>query len=204
MAVPQASGPNSSYRAPIIIVLLLVAALGGYRFFFNSHTGAPSRAVSTQNETQSDTGATPQYAAQAPAPPAKSSALPRNSALENTGTPGARPVEKAKPAPKSEGTSATISDGASGTVAHEALPEIPESALHTIHGKFQVIVRTTSDTSGKVSDASIESPGPSQYFANLALKASRAWKFSPNAPGDWLIRFEFTSDGTTASAAPAK
>ena len=136
----------------------------------------------------------PPSAAQTPSQPAKSpAAVPAN-----------KPTAHPKLAPQPAEASAANSDGASGSVVHEALPEIPDSALNSIHGKFHAIVRATSDASGSVSDASIDSPGPSQYFANLALKASRDWKFSPNAPGDWLIRFEFTSDGATASAAPAK
>jgi len=52
------------------------------------------------------------------------------------------------------------------------------------------------DESGSVTEATLESPGPSQYFADRALQAARLWKFTPakmdgrNVPSEWLIRFE--------------
>jgi hypothetical protein len=36
----------------------------------------------------------------------------------------------------------------------------------------------------------------SRYFAKLALEAARQWDFAA-APSDWLLRFEFTTSGTT-------
>jgi TonB family protein len=207
IAPPPSSSSQSSYRTPVIIVVLLIAAFTGYRFFFSNHASSPNGAVSTQQETQPDANATPQSSAPAPvetpAPPAKSSAAP-SAAAPAASTQANKPAEKPKPAPRSAETSVANAAGASGSVVHEALPEVPEKALNSIHGRFHVIVRATSDASGNVSDASIDSPGPSQYFANLALKASHDWKFSPNSAGDWLIRFEFTADGPTASAAPAQ
>jgi TonB family protein len=199
MAAPPQSSPSkkSSYRTPVIVVVLLLAAFAGYRFFFSSHGAGPSTAVSTQHESQPETNA----ATPSPAPPAKSPAATPNSAVPNAGASATKSAPQPKPAAKSEASS--TGGNASGSVVHQALPDIPESALNTIHGTFHVVVRATSDASGNVSDVSLDSRGPSQYFANLALKASHDWKFSPNAPGDWLIRFEFTSDGVTASAAPA-
>jgi serine/threonine protein kinase len=197
-SAPQPSTPSrGSFRTLVIVGVLLVAAFAGYRFFFSSHTAGPGSDVSTQQDAQSNTSAAPPPSVQPPAAPARSSS---GAFAANAGTPATKPVEKPKPASKSSETS---SANAFGSVVHEALPEIPERALATIHGKFHVIVRATSDASGNVSAASIDSPGPSQYFANLALKTSHDWKFSTSAPGEWLIRFEFTSDGPTASATPA-
>jgi TonB family protein len=60
------------------------------------------------------------------------------------------------------------------------------------------------DAAGNVANAEIDSPGPSRYFADLALKAAWRWEFTPpesggrSVPSEWLIRFEFSPSGTKA------
>ena len=84
------------------------------------------------------------------------------------------------------------------------MPEASEKALATIHGVVRVNVRIQVDPTGNVSEATLDSPGPSSYFADLALKAARRWQFtSPEASGhstasEWLIRFHFTPTGAKA------
>jgi TonB family protein len=64
-------------------------------------------------------------------------------------------------------------------------------------------VRVEVDASGNVTDAVLESRGPSEYFAGLALSAARRWKFAPgDAPRTWILRFVFTRSG--AKVAPEK
>ena len=67
---------------------------------------------------------------------------------------------------------------------------------------WRVGIKVSVDPSGDVTDATVDSPGPSQYFANLALQAARQWKFAsaPDGSGDWNLRFEFSVDDTKASA----
>jgi TonB family protein len=95
-----------------------------------------------------------------------------------------------------------------GQVLHQVVPNVPQIASDTISGTVKVSVRIAVDAAGNVADASLNSPGPSKYFANLALKAARQWTFSPakadgqGAPSEWVIRFEFTRDG--AKAFPAR
>jgi TonB family protein len=92
-----------------------------------------------------------------------------------------------------------------GDVAHQVLPEVPASARNSINGTVKVGVRVEVDSSGKVTAATLKSPGPSKYFAALALKAAQAWEFSPpEADGKptasaWLIQFRFKRAGTQAS-----
>jgi len=85
-------------------------------------------------------------------------------------------------------------------VRHEVLPAVPESAKDTIQGTVRVSVRVSVDPSGDVTDAEIDSPGPSRYFARLALEAARQWKFGPlkdNGRGEaWILRFEFMRTDT--------
>ena len=79
---------------------------------------------------------------------------------------------------------------------------MPQKSLDTIRGTVRVGIKVSIDPSGKVTDATIDSPGPSKYFANLALDAAQKWKFAPSSSGtsDWTLRFEFSPDGTQAFA----
>lgn len=125
-----------------------------------------------------------------------------------------QPVIPAKPEPKAAAAvpssivpppprSETAATGrAPGEVLHKVLPDVPRKARETIQGKVRVSVRVRVSPSGNVAGATLESPGPSKYFAELALQAARRWKFVPaKADGQdiasaWLLRFEFGRAGT--------
>jgi TonB family protein len=79
---------------------------------------------------------------------------------------------------------------------------VARSAAETIRGRFGVVVRVTVNRSGNVIDESLEDPGPSKYFARVASTAARQWKFAPDSQPSrqWLLRFEFSRDQTTAGA----
>jgi outer membrane biosynthesis protein TonB len=101
-------------------------------------------------------------------------------------------------------------------IVHEVIPEATQKALGTIHGTIEVDVRVMVDTSGAVTNAELELGGPSQYFdkltpeqaqdkyfAKLALKAARGWKFAPGEEGgtrSWQIQFRYTNREASASA----
>lgn len=76
------------------------------------------------------------------------------------------------------------------------MPEVSQKARDTIQGKVRVGVRISVDASGAVTAASLESRGPSQYFADRALEAIRKWTFVPTAAGDWIVRFDFHRNDT--------
>jgi TonB family protein len=84
------------------------------------------------------------------------------------------------------------------------LPEAPAKALSTIQGTVRIVVKANVDASGRVSEAVLDTPGPSRYFADKALEAVQKWVFSSpvvdghSVPSEWLIRFEFTPDGVKA------
>ena len=89
-----------------------------------------------------------------------------------------------------------------GQVAEQVVPEVPQSARDTIRGTVRVGVRLSVDTAGNVTEAELDDPGPSKYFARLALEAAQQWKFEPpkmqgqNVLSDWLLHFQFTGKGT--------
>ena len=89
-----------------------------------------------------------------------------------------------------------------GAVVNKVVPDVPQSARDTIRGTVRVSVRVAVDPSGSVAEEAFDSPGPSKYFAGLALQAARRWKFAPtkvdgrNISSEWILRFEFESAAT--------
>jgi len=103
---------------------------------------------------------------------------------------------------KSEPPRVSNNSLAPGSVLHQVLPNISQSARNTIQGKVRVRVKLAVDESGNVTEATFLSPGPSQYFARLAMEASRQWKFTPpQANGrpvasEWVLKFAFGRSAT--------
>jgi TonB family protein len=101
---------------------------------------------------------------------------------------------------------APVEPPVAGEVAHQALPEVPQAALDTIRGKVSVSVKVTVDPSGTVMETAFEAPGPSKYFAGLAMDAARNWKFTPprvdgrNVSSEWILQFAFENTATNAFA----
>lgn len=143
----------------------------------------------------------------APAPPKadQRSAPPAADSLKTTS-------EKEVPSPaalpaKSGGAEAgkPVTPGiasAKGEVLDQVLPDVSQKARGTIHGKVRVSVKVHVDPSGGVSEAEFDSPGPSQFFADLALQAARKWAFTPpevngkSVRSEWRLRFEFSQKDT--------
>ena len=91
-----------------------------------------------------------------------------------------------------------------GEILDQVLPDVSDKARVTIHGTVRVGILVRVDAAGNVSEAEFDAPGPSQYFADLALKAARRWEFSPpetggrSVPSAWRVRFEFSQSGVKA------
>lgn len=114
------------------------------------------------------------------------------------------PVTPAPTAPPSNsGASAAVSNGSvAGRVLQRVLPDVPRSASHTIWGTVRVAVRVAVDSAGNVTQAELQSAGPSRYFARLSVEAARKWHFAaPTQNGApvasvWLLHFGYRHDGT--------
>jgi TonB family protein len=93
-----------------------------------------------------------------------------------------------------------------GAVINRVEPDVPRAASDTIHGTVTVTVRVTVDAAGAVTNAELESRGPSAYFARLARESARNWTFRPPlqngkpVPSTWLLHYEFRSDRTEVMA----
>lgn len=109
------------------------------------------------------------------------------------------PVQPKQPA------SAPVAGASTEDVIHRVVPDAPQSALDTIRGTVRVSIKVSVTPSGDVSVATIDSPGPSRYFAKLAQQAAQQWKFAPTSgtAGDWILRFEFSNTGAKAFSARA-
>jgi len=96
--------------------------------------------------------------------------------------------------------------GTRNGVAARVMPRVSPGARHTITGKIRVLVKVDVDAAGNVTQARLQSAGPSKYFARLALEAARGWKFRPvmangrAVPSEWVVQFYFSRRGTKGSA----
>jgi TonB family protein len=122
--------------------------------------------------------------------PRQASAVPENREL----TAGKSPV----PVPtRPEVVSGAPGAFVCGTVIQRVLPRVPRRARRTIRGKVNVRVKVAVDSSGSVARATLDPPGSSDYFANLAMEAARRWRFTParvngqKVASEWILGFEF-------------
>ena len=66
-------------------------------------------------------------------------------------------------------------------------------------------MRLEVDAYGNVTGASLDTPGPSQYFANKALAAAQKWKFTPAqaggraVPSTWLLIYFLNKSGISVT-----
>ena len=126
----------------------------------------------------------------------------------------AAPPERSQPVPNSntqlpKQSLPSANVAAEGTIARQVLPDVPKSASDTIRGTILVSVKVQVDASGNVAHAELVVPGPSRYFARLAVDSTPRWKFNPpvvagqGSQSEWLIRFYFTREATKAVATEA-
>jgi len=107
------------------------------------------------------------------------------------------------PLPAGAAKSATTGRGSpKGEVLDQVLPDVSQKARDTIRGRVRVAIKVHVDPAGAVSDAELDSPGPSKYFADLALQAARKWVFTPpevsgkSVASEWSLHFVFTQNDT--------
>jgi TonB family protein len=139
---------------------------------------------------------------------AGSSALPQKEPREDQ---GAVPQERSQAVPNGntqlpKRPLQTADVSVEGTIARQVLPNVPKSASDTIRGTILVSVKVQVDASGDVQHTELVLPGPSRYFAHLAVESAQHWKFNPpvvagqGSQSEWVIRFYFTREATKAVA----
>jgi TonB family protein len=185
---PRKTAAKWRYLVPAIAVGLVLLVVAGLRNGNRSPETESSAAVANEapNAQQKPT----------PAVPAASRAARAASQPEVAAT--------TPPAPAPSETAARTPKGnvVPGAVLHQVVPEASPSARNTITGKVRVRVKVTVDAAGNVTGATFDSPGPSKYFARLAMQAAPGWKFTPpqvngrHVPSQWILRFAFGRSGT--------
>jgi TonB family protein len=212
-----AATPRRSSRAIVTIAIIAVALLVGLIAFFSRGKNAPQSAgsgpSSSQQSSQSQSGSAQSGSSQ-PAAASPSTALSNQPSKPSTPpSVSANPpayASQTPPAVISKPPAAPIATpqppSASGDgVVHRVLPEVSQNARNTITGRVKVVVRVDVDATGKVTAAKLTSPGPSRYFAKLALNAAQGWEFSPAqangqpAASAWTLHFRFGRRGTEVS-----
>jgi TonB family protein len=221
------SPKRQTVELPNYVLPLFACALGVITLivlFFVLHPRTrPEVSASASISNPADTPVRPSNAAKAPsssAPVAKApirQATPANAPPQKppASTAPAQPTASAAsdantttPPPTDTGaaTKNPSSEADRGEALDQVAPQASPKALSTIHGTVRVVVKVQVDPAGNVSDATLDNPGPSHYFADLALKAARQWVFTPpeadghSVPSQWLIEFGFTNEGAKASA----
>jgi len=193
--------------ALVVIALILLPFVMRHRVAPPASTVASSGQASAAHEPAAQPSTTPSNAQpSATLPPAKSTADSPAPVAATPTTPNPEPaaLRSAQTKPPASAKSSSFSPS-KGAVLDQPVPQVPEKALATISGTVRVGVKVHVDAAGSVSEASLDSAGPSKYFADYALKAARQWVFTPpeaeghSVPSDWLIQFHFTKAGVQAT-----
>jgi TonB family protein len=193
---PAAPKRKTSFM-PVLVALALVVILIVVKFRRTSEN-QPAPVATTEQQSTEQKPVTKQSASSAAdqkptaytsrsgaiaKPPVKSQARP--------------PVPVVETAPSTQG------------ILKQVLPQVPFSARQTIHGKVRVKVQVTVGANGDVSSANLVAPGPSRYFARLALESSQQWKFQPAgvdaqpAASLWLLEYRFGRSSTEVTPVAA-
>jgi len=171
------------------LALILIVMLAGPKLFTRHMEAQPTPAsapahVKAQPKSE---GRPPEVATQ----PKQPSSIPVKAPSAAAVT---QPVQPSK---------ASSSSGAvNGEVLEQVLPEISEKARDSIVGTVRVGIRVEVNPVGHVTGATLDSPGPSKFFADKALAAASRWKFIPptvggrSVPSEWILRFYFSNTGT--------
>jgi len=199
--LPPKQVQKRSYVAPTVgIGLLLIVLVAGpivLRHRMDARQAPVSQALQESSETTTPVKLAPTEPAAELEKTAPKETASKGAASTITSAPSFTPPEK---------TSTRISDDLLDSgVLHEALPVVLEKARDSIRGTVRVNIKVTVDASGSVQHAELAVPGPSKYFANLALGAAQEFKFEPatndgGTPREWILRFEFTNMGTKVFA----
>jgi TonB family protein len=217
---PEPAAERKSFVVPIVAVVVAVALgwVGVHWYMGRSNSEVPATEVASTTapegaaapgETAGDSArgsdAAASDAANSPATPGAAAATSSSSrtAAASATTPSAASGPVTPPVAAPPGRTSARSASSGSDVLHEEIPNVPLHSRETIHGHVKVIVRVTVDPSGTVVSDVLENPGPSKYFARLAGQAASKWKFAPadhQATRQWLVRFEFSRDGTKAQA----
>ncbi|HVS88815.1 MAG TPA: TonB family protein [Candidatus Acidoferrum sp.] len=213
-AAPQRPISIPRFALPLLVAVLAVAAIITVPKLL-SRRPEPQKTSSVDSENS-----TPQPRAQpksekapasprsTPTPPSAQQSVQKSLKTASDKQPIKKEEASAVPepspviAPSEEQPKASATAVVPGEVLSQVLPDVSQKARDTIRGRVRVRVKVHVDPSGDLAGAELDSPGPSKYFADLALQAARRWEFAPakvdgsNVSTDWIVRFEFSQLNT--------
>jgi TonB family protein len=204
--MPEDAPERKSVVFPVAvgIAILALAAAGVYWFAGRSNSDEPVAGSATASGPATDASQSNPAAASIPPHSGETATAP--AAADSARPPAPTPAPPTRSSATHSGLAASESDSSPGAgVVHEEIPKVSPRSRATIHGHVKVAVRVTVDKSGTVTSDVLEITGPSKYFSRMAGEAASKWKFVPAAspaPRQWVLRFEFSRDGTTVHAAP--
>jgi len=165
-----------------------------------SSPAAKSEAESTPSSSAKVAPSTEKTAPSKTAPASKPPAVAAVAPPPKTVSPAENKTAAAPSVTSSRSTETAVSGATQ--VVHQVVPDVSQKARSTIRGTVRVNVRVQLNPDGSVSAAALDSGASSQFFANLALKAARDWRFAPSGNTSALLRFDFTNSGSTAYVVP--
>jgi TonB family protein len=199
---PKVIAPKEPKRKtsfmPVLVALALVVIFVVAKFRHTSEN-QPAPVATTGQQPTEQKPATQQSASSA-ADRKPTAYASRSGAI-------AKPVVKAPARPP---VPVVESSPSAQGIVKQVLPQVPFSARQTIHGKVRVKVQVSVGANGDVSSANLVVPGPSRYFARLALESSQQWKFQPagvggqTAPSRWLLEYRFGRSSTEVTPVAAR
>ncbi|HEY6482682.1 MAG TPA: protein kinase [Steroidobacteraceae bacterium] len=185
----------------LALVIVLLGAWAGLRLL--RLRASPPAMIGSASRPASREPAAPAAVSENP-PGAAAAIVPSPTAADVKPAPAASTSVAAPVTPQQLSTTSPVS---SPSVVREEIPNVPRSARDTIRGHIKVLIRVSVDSAGAVADQTIELAGPSKYFLRLASEAADKWKFVPadnDSTRHWLLQFDFSRAGTTASATAPK
>ena len=163
--------------------------------------GKPGAKTTRAERTESSHSATASASQKAAVTASADSMKPASEKEAPVGATTAAPAAAPAVPPAAKASVARL-DASKGEVLDQVVPDVSAKARATIHGHVRVAVKVHVDAAGAVSNAELDSPGPSAFFADLALNAARKWVFSPpeangkSVPSEWVLHFVFTQGDT--------
>jgi TonB family protein len=214
-AVPQRPISIPRFALPLLVAVLAVAAIITVpKLLSRRQEPQETPSVAAENSTprprvQTKTEKAPASAQSTPpAPPSAKQFVQKSLKTASEKQPikkeeiSAIPEPSPAITPSKEQPKASAAAVVPGEVLSQVLPDVSQKARDTIWGRVRVSVKVHVDPSGDLTGAELDSPGPSKYFAGLALQAARRWEFAPakvdgsNVSTDWIVRFEFSQLNT--------
>jgi TonB family protein len=189
---------------------LVLAALIVPRMLKNSADSSVSSKAPAASSPATKAGTESTPAKVTPSMERPTTPSPSKTAPESKPPAGAPPSTAESPAENKEPITPSLSSSRSTPpavlgatqVVHRVVPDVSQKARSTIRGTVRINVRVQLNPDGSVSAAALDSGTSSQFFANLALKAARDWRFAPSGNTSALVRFDFTNSGSAAYVVP--